>query len=125
MSDHVYFFIFHLENEEISFIYYVNISFIYSHFSIENTILIKKPFSSKNVFLFRKKIKIVYIGNINIWIGTFFILMLHTGIKVHKVEAELDRFTTWKIFFSSWFFTLYFSNSTLGLTKKKKKGKKR
>lgn len=45
-----------------------------------------------------------YVGNINIWSGTLFILMPDTGIKLHKVKAELDCFTAWKKLLSSCFF---------------------
>lgn len=45
-----------------------------------------------------------YVGNINIWSGTLFILMPDTGIKLHKVKAELDCSTAWKKLLSSCFF---------------------
>lgn len=51
-----------------------------------------------------------YVGNIDIWSGTLFILMPDTGIKLHKVKAELDCSTAWKNLLSSCFFTPYFLN---------------
>lgn len=52
-----------------------------------------------------------YVDNTNIWSGTFFILMLDTGMKLHKVEADLGCSTAWKTPLSSCFYTVFFLNN--------------